>query len=243
MIDAGAEDYALEGACCKVFGTEVVWRNINDALQIAGGNGFMEEYPYERALRDSRINMIFEGTNEILRMLIALTGARDVGDYMQDVGRALKAPLSSLGILSGFAGKRIRRVVAPGRLARVAPELSVEGDYLVKYASAMANAVETLLQKYGKGIIEKEYQQERLADVTIDLYAGFAVLSRTTAAIARHGAAKAADEIRIAKTFIRQARHRMVGALKAMDRGHDADLTAISESAYAAGGYAFAYWE
>jgi acyl-CoA dehydrogenase family protein 9 len=243
MIDAGAEDYALEGACCKVFGTEVVWRNINDALQIAGGNGFMEEYPYERALRDSRINMIFEGTNEILRMLIALTGARDVGDYMKDVGRALKAPLSSLGILSGFAGKRIRRVVAPGKLGHVAPELAPEGECLVKYASAMANAVETLLQKYGKGIIEKEFQQERLADVTIDLYAGFAVLSRTTAAIARKGAAKAADEIRLAKTFIRRARHRMVGALKEMDRSPDADLTAISETAYAAGGYAFGYWE
>jgi len=243
MIDAGAEDYALEGACCKVFGTEVVWRNINDALQIAGGNGFMEEYPYERALRDSRINMIFEGTNEILRMLIALSGARDVGEYMKDVGRALKAPLSSLGILSGFAGKRIKRVVAPGRLARVAPELAAEGESLVKYASAMANAVETLLQKYGKGIIEKEFQQERLADVTIDLYAGLAVLSRTTAAITRKGAASAADEIRLAKTFVRHARHRMVGALKEMDRSPDADLTAISETAYAAGGYAFSYWE
>jgi len=54
LIDRGLLDYALEGACCKVFGTEVVWRNINDALQIAGGNGFMEEYPYERALRDCK---------------------------------------------------------------------------------------------------------------------------------------------------------------------------------------------
>ena len=243
LVDAGAEDYALEGACCKVFGTEVVWRNINDALQIAGGNGFMEEYPYEKALRDSRINMIFEGTNEILRMLIALSGARDVGDYMKDVGRALKAPLSSLGILSGFAGKRFRRAVAPGKLTGVAPELAPQGEYLVKYTGAMANAVETLLQKYGKGIIEKEYQQERLADATIDLYAGFAVLSRATAAIARSGAEKAAGEIRLAKTFIRQARHRIVGNLKAMDRSPDADLTAISETAYETGGYAFSYWE
>ena len=242
-IDAGAEDYALEGACCKVFGTEVVWRIINDALQIAGGNGFMEEYPYEKALRDSRINMIFEGTNEILRMLIALSGARDVGDYMKDVGKALKAPLSSVGILSGFAGKRIRRVVAPGRLTGVAPELAPEGDQLVKYTGAMANAVETLLQKYGKGVIEKEYHQERLADATIDLYAGYAVLSRATAAIARRGAEKAEDEIRIAKTFIRRARHRIVGNLKEMDRSPDADLTAISETAYAAGGYAFPWWE
>ena len=243
LIDAGADDYALEGACCKVFGTEVVWRNINDALQIAGGNGFMEEYPYEKALRDSRINMIFEGTNEVLRMLIALSGARDVGDYMKDVGKALKAPLSSLGILSGFAGKRIRRAVAPGRLAAVAPELAAEGEQLCKYTGAMANAVETLLRKYGKGIIEKEYQQERLADATIDLYAGFAVLSRATTAIARSGAEKAADEIRLAKTFVRQARHRIVGNLKEMDHGPDAELTAISETAYRHGGYAFSYWE
>jgi len=243
LIDAGAEDYALEGACCKVFGTEVVWRNINDALQIAGGNGFMEEYPYEKALRDSRINMIFEGTNEILRMLIALSGVRDVGEYMQGVGKALKAPLSSIGILSGFAGKRIRRAVAPGKLASVAPELAVEGEQLCKYTGAMANAVETLLRKHGKGIIEKEYQQERLADATIDLYAGFAVLSRATAAIAGSGAEKAADEIRLAKTFIRRARHRMVGNLKEMERSPDAELTAISETAYRHGGYAFSYWE
>ncbi|HET9794944.1 MAG TPA: acyl-CoA dehydrogenase family protein [Thermoanaerobaculia bacterium] len=243
LVDAGAEDYALEGACCKVFGTEVVWRNINDALQIAGGNGFMEEYPYEKALRDSRINMIFEGTNEILRMLVALSGARDVAEYMKDVGRALKAPLSSLGILSGFAGKRIRRAVAPGRLAGVAPELAPQGEYLVKYTGAMANAVETLLQKYGKGIIEKEYQQERLANATIDLYAGLAVLSRASAAIARLGAEKAAEEIRLAKTFIRHARHRIVGNLKEMDRSPDAELTAISETAYRAEGYAFSYWE
>ena len=92
LVDRGLEDYALEGACCKIFGTETVWSNINDALQIAGGNGFMEEYPYEKALRDSRINMIFEGTNEILRVLVALSGMRDVGEDLKEVGRALEAP-------------------------------------------------------------------------------------------------------------------------------------------------------
>ena len=243
LIDSGVEDYALEGACCKVFGTEVVWRNINDALQIAGGNGFMEEYPYEKALRDSRINMIFEGTNEILRMLIALSGARDVGEYMKDVGEALKAPLTSLGILSSFAGTRIRRVVKPGRLAAVAPELAWEGEMLVKYAAALANAVETLLRKYGKGIIEKQYHQERLANASIELFAGFATLSRVTAAIRKKGADRAAEEIRIAKVFVRDARHRIVGSLKEMDHDRDADLTAISETAYAHPGYAYGIWE
>ncbi len=186
LIDRGLEDYALEGACCKVFGTETVWGTINDALQIAGGNGFMEEYPYEKALRDSRINMIFEGTNEILRVLIALSGMRDVGQDLKEVGKALKAPLSSLGILSDYAARKIKGVV-PGRLTKIAPQLAAEGEVVSKYARAAGGAAETLLRKYGKDVIGKEYHQERLANVAIDLYGCLAVLSRATAAIARPG--------------------------------------------------------
>ncbi len=242
LVDRGLQDYSLEGACCKIFGTETVWSNINDALQIAGGNGFMEEYPYEKALRDSRINMIFEGTNEILRVLVALSGMRDVGEDLKEVGRALKAPLSSLGILSDYAVRKIRGVV-PGRLTRLAPELAPEGEFVAKYSRAAGNAVETLLRKYGKGVIEKEYNQERLANVAIDLYGSLAVLSRATAAIARSGAEKAEEEVRLAKAFVQGAKYRMVGALKEMDKNRDAQQTAISETAYAALGYAFPLWE
>jgi acyl-CoA dehydrogenase family protein 9 len=242
LVDRGLEDYALEGACCKIFGTETVWSNINDALQIAGGNGFMEEYPYEKALRDSRINMIFEGTNEILRVLVALSGMRDVGEDLKEVGRALKAPLSSLGILSDYAARKIRGVV-PGRMTRLAPELAAEGDVVSRYSRAAAGAAETLLKKYGKDVIQKEYHQDRLANVAIDLYGSVAVLSRATSAIARSGAARAAEEIRLARAFVRGAKYRMVGHLKEMDKNRDAEQTAISETAYGALGYAFPYWE
>ncbi len=243
LIDRGLEDYSLEGACCKVFGTEAVWRNINDALQIAGGNGFMEDYPYEKALRDSRINMIFEGTNEILRVLIALSGMRDVGEDLKEVGRALKAPLSSLGILSDYAAKKFKGAVSPGRLSKIAPELAEQGEIVARYARAAHGAVETLLRKYGKGVIEKEYHQERLANIAIDLYASLAVLSRATAAIAKGGAEKAADEVRVAKAFVEGAKYRMVGHLKEMDKNRDAEQTAISETAYSSLGYAFSLWE
>ncbi len=242
LVDRGLQDYSLEGACCKIFGTETVWNNINDALQIAGGNGFMEEYPYEKALRDSRINMIFEGTNEILRVLVALSGMRDVGEDLKEVGRALKAPLSSLGILSDYAARKIRGVV-PGRMTKLAPELAVEGDFVAKYSRAAGNAVETLLRKYGKGVIEKEYHQERLSNVAIDLYASLAVLSRATAAIGRSGAEKAAEEVRLAKAFVQGAKYRMVGHLKEMDKNRDAEQTRISETAYASLGYGFPLWE
>ncbi len=242
LIDRGLEDYALEGACCKIYGTETVWRNINDALQIAGGNGFMEEYPYEKALRDSRVNMIFEGTNEILRVLVALSGLKEVGEDLKEVGRALKAPLSSLGILSDYAARKIRGVV-PSRLTRIAPDLAAEGEIVAKYARTVAGAGETLLRKYGKDVIQKEFHQERLANVAIDLYGSLAVLSRATAALARSGPEKAAEEVRLTRAFVQGAKHRMVGLLKDMDSNRDVERTAISETAYWSSGYAFSYWE
>jgi acyl-CoA dehydrogenase family protein 9 len=243
LVDRGLADYSIEGACCKIFGTESVWQTINDALQIAGGNGFMEEYPYERALRDSRVNMIFEGTNEILRVLVALSGMKETGEELQEVGRALKAPLSSLGILSDYAATRVRRVLPAGKLSRVAPELAADGEAVAKYSAAAAGAVETILRKYGKGVLAKEYHHERLANVAIDLYASTAVLSRATAAIARLGSEKAGEEVRVAKLFARAARHRIVGNLKDMDQNRDPDLTALSDGVYGRLAYPFPFWE
>ncbi len=163
----------------------------------------MEEYPFEKALRDSRINMIFEGTNEILRVLVSLSGMKEVGEDLKEVGRALKAPLSSLGILSDYAARKVRGVRRPPLDADRAGARR-EGEIVVaKYARSAAAAVETLLRKYGKNVIGKEYHQERLANVAIDLYASLAVLSRATAALAARGRRRAAEEVRVAQAFVR----------------------------------------
>jgi acyl-CoA dehydrogenase family protein 9 len=243
LVDRGMHDYSLEGACCKIFGTEHVWQTINDALQIAGGNGFMEEYPYERALRDSRVNMIFEGTNEILRVLLALSGMREVGEDMKEIGKALRDPLHSLGILGDYAARKAKSYVTPQKLARLAPQLAPEGEILARYARALGGTVEGLLFRHGKEIVQREYQQERLANAVIDLYACLAVLSRATAAAARSGEEKAADELRVARAFVHNARHRIVGNLKKIDRNRDAEATAISNRAYEKLAYGFDLWE
>src|SRR5205823_3155112 len=250
LVDRGLSDYSLEGAACKVFGTETMWSVVNDALQIAGGNGFMEEYPYERALRDSRINMIFEGTNEILRVLVALTGLRELGSDLEEVARALKAPLGNLGILSDYVGRKIRGYVAPERLERVAPELAVEADLVRRYTRSFGAAAETFLSRYGTHILERQYQQERLANVAVDLYASIAVLSRASSAVRRRGAREAAEEIRLARAFVGSAKYRVVGALKEMEKnrdrdhaaGRDGDRSAIAEAAYSSPGYRFDFW-
>ena len=206
LVDRGLSDYALEGAACKVFGTETVWSVINEALQIAGGNGFMEEYPYERALRDSRVNMIFEGTNEILRVLVALSGLREIGSDLEDVARALKTPLGNLGILSDYVGRKIRGYVAPEKVEFVAPELAAEADVVRRYVRSFAAAAETFLAKYGKDVLERQYQQERLANVGVDLYAALAVLSRASSAVKARGAEKTAEESRLLRALLRGAR-------------------------------------
>jgi acyl-CoA dehydrogenase family member 9 len=250
LVDRGLSDYALEGAACKVFGTESVWATINDALQVAGGNGFMEEYPYERALRDSRVNMIFEGTNEILRVLVALSGLRDIGSDLEEVGRALKTPLSNLGILSDYVGRKIRGYVARERLESVPPELAAEAELVTRYTRFFSQAAETFLSRFGKNVLEREHQQARLANVAIDLYASLAVLSRASTAARRPEPDQSTSEVALARAFVQAAKYRIVGELKEMEKnrdrerssGRDAVKNAIAETAFSGSGYRFDFW-
>jgi acyl-CoA dehydrogenase family protein 9 len=89
LIDQGYEEYAVEAAISKVVATEALWRVADEALQISGGNGFMREFPYEKFVRDCRINRIFEGTNEILRLFIALTGMNDASQGLKNMAQVI----------------------------------------------------------------------------------------------------------------------------------------------------------
>ncbi|HQN09265.1 MAG TPA: acyl-CoA dehydrogenase family protein [Thermoanaerobaculia bacterium] len=235
-------DYSLEGACCKVWGTELLWKTINESLQIAGGNGFMNEYPYGRGLRDSRINMIFEGTNEILRLFIALTGMKEAGDVLKDFQGALSHPVSQYGVLVDHAKMWMRGTVTSYKLDKVHPSLAPEADQVGKYAAVLRNACETMVYRNRKNVVNRQYLLHRIADVVMDLYAQIATLSRVTAAIEKKGEEKAKPEIEIVRWFSFQARHRMVANLKALDKHKDAEATAISNVVYEAGGYPFDLW-
>ena len=83
-------DFSLEAACAKVFASELIWNAADEMVQVAGGRGFVKPYPYERMLRDSRINRIFEGANEVLRLFIALNGIQGPAESLKEVGTALR---------------------------------------------------------------------------------------------------------------------------------------------------------
>src|SRR5260221_14121235 len=97
----------LETAMIKVYASEVLWKIINDTTQIFGGKAYFTDEPYERMMRDARINTIGEGANDVLRAFMALVGMRDVGLELKDVLEAVRNPWRNLSKLGSFSGRRI----------------------------------------------------------------------------------------------------------------------------------------
>ncbi len=242
-VDSGVEDFSVEAAMSKVFISEALWSVADEALQIAGGNGFMREFPYERVVRDSRINRIFEGTNEILRLYIGLSGMKEAGDALKGVARGLASifiePIKGFGVLSSYASKKVAQVTSLGRarLAFVAPALKHEASDCEQGAAKLAQAVEGVLRKHGKGIIEQQLDTRRIADASVELFVDLCVLSRVSSMIQEKGEGACADEIRIAKLFSHGARLRAAGALRGLIKNEDATTLSLAKSMIARGSY------
>lgn len=113
-MDAGSTDYHLEAAISKIFASESAWYVCDEAIQILGGMGFMKQTGLERVLRDLRIFRIFEGSNDILRLFIALSGIQYAGGHLKELQRALKNPANNLGLIFKEVSKRAYRKAGIG---------------------------------------------------------------------------------------------------------------------------------
>ena len=230
MMDRGHIDYSLETAACKVFASELAVHAASEAMQIAGGIGYSKEFPYERATRDSRINMIFEGTNEILRALIALSGLQQPGERLKTLGSAFKDPLHSMGEISSYIAGRAKRAVKKPEFTKVHPALSKEADRVAILIHSLALAVESALMKHGKKIMERQFIQERMADAAIGIYMSTAVLSRTTWEIERAGGVDAVKpELDCARLFLADRYRQVKRSIRRISRNQDERMKAIAE--------------
>ena len=241
LIDAGYKEYQVEAAISKVYATECLWRTADEALQIAGGNGFMREYPYERIVRDCRINRIFEGTNEILRLLIALTAMNDVASQLQDVSATVKDifnhPIKGFGVLSDYARKHAALRTGVGgeaNFTNLSEAIQEQADIFEEETRYLAQATDRILRKHGKGIIGKQFASHRLAEIMIDLFVMAATISRVQASIDANGVDGAALEIDILKTFTRAARTRIKGNFRRIDSNDDEVMKGLAEDAFEA---------
>ncbi|MBL8998549.1 MAG: acyl-CoA dehydrogenase family protein [Gemmatimonadetes bacterium] len=231
MVDRGAIDFSLETAACKIYASELAFRSANEALQIAGGIGYSKEFPYERFVRDSRINLIFEGTNEILRALIALMGLQQPGEEMKAVGKAFQDPLHSLGAISSYLTGRVKRTLVKPDFTKVHPLLEDEAEMVAENIHSLALAVEKALIEHGKAIIDRQMLHERMANAAIDIYLSTAVLSRVTSALEKHGEEGATADLDAARIFIPMSMRRTRRAIRALDRNQDERMRALAQRA------------
>ncbi len=240
MVDRGGIDFSLETAACKIAGAELVFRATSDALQIAGGVGYSAEYPYEQALRDARINLIFEGTDEVLRVLIALSGLQQPGERLKALGQAFQHPLRSVGVIGSYLAGRARHSLERPGFTQVHPALEKEGQLVARLVHGFAAAVERVLIRHGETILERQLLQERLADAAIDIYLSTATLARASRAAVQHGTgnsdagsevASGVAELDCARLFIHTAFRRARRTLHGLHNNQDALVTAIARQA------------
>ncbi|XP_054472350.1 complex I assembly factor ACAD9, mitochondrial [Anoplopoma fimbria] len=210
MMDRpGLPDCSLEAAMVKVFSSEGGWICVSEALQILGGLGYTKNYPYERYVRDCRILPIFEGTNEILRMYIALTGMQNAGKVL--TGKIKEMKKGNIGMALGMVGKKLRSSFGStpdlgltGKDGVVHPSLAESAKKFEQNVSLFGSTVESLLYRYGKTIVDEQLVLKRVADVLINLYAMTAVLSRTSRSISI-GLRNHDHEVLLANTFCSEA--------------------------------------
>jgi alkylation response protein AidB-like acyl-CoA dehydrogenase len=242
MADRPDGDWALEAACCKVFGSEMLWRAADEMVQLGGGRGFVKPYPYERMLRDARINRIFEGTNEILRLFIALNGIQGPAERLREIGSALRRPLRNLGLISGVAASRIRSAIGTtGTLdTPLAPDLQAHARHLEKHVGELAAATGQAIRTHRAGIVDRQQELERLADMAIELVATACVLSRTQRLIEERGVAMCTRELELCQLAVVESGLRFRAARQSLRSSLDAVRVSVGGTVADSGGYTVA---
>jgi acyl-CoA dehydrogenase family protein 9 len=242
LVDRGEADFSLEAACAKVFASEMVWRAADDMVQLAGGRGYVKPYPYERILRDSRINRIFEGANEVLRLFIALNGVQAPAQALKEVGSALRRPLRNLGLLGGYATSRVRlRLGQTSTLdIEVHERLSKHKEYFEKHVAELGAGTDRAIIRHREKIVDRQLVLERLADMAIDLFATACVIARTQSLIDERGAESCEREIGLCDLFCVEAGRRFRANRNMLDsREEEVDQTRreVAGSVREGGGY------
>ena len=197
------EEYAIESSICKVYCSEVVDYCVDEAVQIYGGYGFHEDYPVARAYRDSRINRIFEGTNEINRMLIV----------QMLIKRAMSGALPFFAAAKGLADEVMAGPSMGGSFGAVgdgdAGEFAEEEKVLESSKKIFLQAAGGAMQKFREKLAEEQEVVGALANIVMEVYAVESVLRRAQKAAAARGDAATSAMADATRAFIYGASDRV----------------------------------
>lgn len=191
LVAESIAEYAIECSLNKFFGTEVLDYVVDEGVQLHGGYGFMQEYEIERAYRDSRINRIFEGTNEINRLLVPGTLLR----------KALKGELPLLQEAEKLQGELLTMMPE-----EIGTEPLEQEKYLLKNAKKIALLATGLAaQRYGTKLESEQEVLVNIADIVSNVYAIESVVKRTEKAIQNAGIEKSQQKLLYTQIFTQEA--------------------------------------
>jgi alkylation response protein AidB-like acyl-CoA dehydrogenase len=206
------EEYAIESSISKVYGSEMLDYVVDEGVQIFGGYGFHEDYPVCRAYRDSRVNRIFEGTNEINRMLIIqMLMKRAMGGQLALIPAAMK----------------LADEILAGPSFEEAPEgvLAEEARTIANCKKMFLQAAGGAVQKFREKLADEQELIGALANVVMEIYAMESTLLRAQKAAASKGEAASSVMIDAARVFIADAAERVDHeAKRAIAAVHEGDM-------------------
>jgi butyryl-CoA dehydrogenase len=201
LIRKAIEEYAVECSIIKVWGSEMLDMVVDNQVQIHGGYGFVEEYPAESAYRDSRVNRIFEGTNEINRLIITGWLLKRALSGQLPLLSAIKKLSDEMTAGSSLAEEEERKLAPQRKLLANAKKISL----------MVAGAA---VQKYMQEIADHQEVMGAIADIVIEVYAMDSVLARTLKLIEKQGEAASAVAIAISDVYLQDAFTRVEAAAK-----------------------------
>ncbi len=204
-------EYAIECSITKVFGSEVLDYVVDEGVQIHGGYGFMQEYEIENMYRDSRINRIFEGTNEINRLLIPATLMR----------KTMKGELPLLQVVQGLQEELM--MMMPSLPEEEPALLEVEAERIEMIKKLFLMAAGLAVEKYQMELEKEQEILSEVADLAIEIFAMESAWLRAKKALDKEGEEKALPKIELTRAYIYEALPRIEAKgrriLAAMEEG------------------------
>ena len=247
LVDRGAADIRIEAAMCKLWGSEAAWRTVDDLMQVRGGRGYETAQslrsrgeaavPVERMMRDCRINLIFEGSSEIMRLFLArealdphLRVAGGVLDSRLPLGRRFGAALRAGGFYAAWYPARW--LPGGGAPPGVATEFRPALGYVARTANRLARALFHAMARHGPGLEKRQLLLGRLVDIGTELFALSASALHADALLRYRDetACPRAELVQLIRLIHAEARERIDAAFAGLARNSDTEHYAFAQA-------------
>lgn len=216
-------DCEVEGAMIKVFSSRALWEIVNDCVQIWGGEGLFSDQPFQRMLRDARVNLLGDCDNDALRSLIAMIGFRHVAKELVD---------DDAGLVSAFT----KKLGVMGE-SLVNPSVPVKHDHLKYYARSLSKQIgqfswqlKMALSKNPSKVYSQQHDQGRLADIAIELFMASCVYARISDVMVNGTIPQSTreKEFKVAQLFLSLASRRNELRLEEIKLNSDNEIDAVA---------------